>query len=267
MRYYIFCLFPLLFIPACGGSSSSSGSNVDNSSETKSFRVSAVSPTDGTVLPVFPQTISVTFNRTPAKDSPSMDNIQVWQSGEDANFSSGNETQIFANSLTTTNTAVSLNFGGTNLNDDSFQIRVISDATLTDSDGILLDGDGDDIAGGNFTSIFRTNGSTPTSPSFASIQIIFSNNCAFSGCHSGASPAQGQDLTAGQAYANIVGISSTEVPGLQRIEPGNPDGSYLVQKIEGRAAVGSRMPLGRSPLSAQQIQDIRDWVSAGALDN
>jgi hypothetical protein len=30
------------------------------------------------------------------------------------------------------------------------------------------------------------------------------------------------------------------------VKPGDPDNSYLVQKIEGRASVGGRMPLGEA---------------------
>ena len=49
------------------------------------------------------------------------------------------------------------------------------------------------------------------------------------------------------------------------MEPGNPDDSYLVQKIEGTAAVGGRMPLGGQPLSADTIAAIRQWITDGAL--
>jgi hypothetical protein len=75
-------------------------------------------------------------------------------------------------------------------------------------------------------------------------------------------------LSADQTFANVVGVASTEVPSLNRIEPGNPDGSYLLRKVEGSAAVGGRMPLDGPPyLSNAQIQAIRDWISAGAEDN
>ena len=30
---------------------------------------------------------------------------------------------------------------------------------------------------------------------------------------------------------------------------------------------GSRMPLGRAPLSGTQIAQIKDWIDEGALDN
>jgi hypothetical protein len=41
----------------------------------------------------------------------------------------------------------------------------------------------------------------------------------------------------------------------------------LLQKIAGTASVGSRMPLGRTPLSDTLIQQVRTWIEQGALDN
>ena len=59
-------------------------------------------------------------------------------------------------------------------------------------------------------------------------------------------------------------VTSHEVSSLKRVKPSDPDSSYLVQKIEGTADVGGRMPLGRSPLSTAQIALIRQWIIAGA---
>ncbi len=94
------------------------------------------------------------------------------------------------------------------------------------------------------------------------IQPIFSSRCTE--CHSGSGAPQGLRLDTANSYANLVGVASREVPSLQRVEPGNPDDSYLVQKVEGTAAVGGRMPLGRTPLTAAQIALIRQWISEGA---
>ena len=43
-----------------------------------------------------------------------------------------------------------------------------------------------------------------------------------------------------------------------------PTQSYLVQKLEGTAAVGERMPLGGEPLPAATLAAIRSWIDAGA---
>lgn len=111
----------------------------------------------------------------------------------------------------------------------------------------------------------------PTPTLSADVQPILSASCAVAGCHTGTSPAQSMNLSAGQTLGNTVNVPSLEVPNLARICPGNPDQSYLVHKIQGTQASvggsGSRMPLGGQPLSQGQINTIRAWVSAGAQNN
>ncbi|MBD3234252.1 MAG: hypothetical protein GF315_11070 [candidate division Zixibacteria bacterium] len=51
----------------------------------------------------------------------------------------------------------------------------------------------------------------------------------------------------------------------QIIDPGNADNSVLVDRIKG--TITPRMPLGGDPLSAEQIQNIRDWIDNGAKDD
>jgi len=94
---------------------------------------------------------------------------------------------------------------------------------------------------------------------------VFSPICAE--CHAGASPRAGLDLSEGQAYGNIVEVASGQVPELFRIDPGNPDDSYLVRKIEGTNSVGGRMPLDGPFLDQETIDTIRQWVSEGARNN
>jgi hypothetical protein len=114
-----------------------------------------------------------------------------------------------------------------------------------------------------------TNNGTPTLT--ADVQPILTQNCAVSGCHSGASPAQGMSLVTGQTIANTVDVASNELPTMDRIEPSDPDQSYLVQKLQGtQAAVGgsgAQMPLGGAALSQAEINTIRQWIAAGAVDN
>lgn len=92
---------------------------------------------------------------------------------------------------------------------------------------------------------------------------IFTPSCALSGCHSGATPKQGMNLSAGNAYANIVNVTAVEST-RKRIAPGDPDGSYMVSKVKGDATIsGSRMPLGGA-LPPERIQLLVDWVRRGA---
>ncbi|MBW3568476.1 MAG: hypothetical protein KY410_11070, partial [Proteobacteria bacterium] len=85
-------------------------------------------------------------------------------------------------------------------------------------------------------------------------------------CHTGASAPQGLRLEEGVSYGMLVNVASTEVPSLLRVEPGNPDDSYLIQKLEGTAAVGDRMPLGGPYLPQADIDVIRQWITDGASE-
>ena len=96
----------------------------------------------------------------------------------------------------------------------------------------------------------------------AQIQPIFNGNCTR--CHTGPGAPRGLRLDPANSYANLVNVASSEVPSLKRVKPGDDDNSYLVQKIEGTAAVGARMPLGVAPLSAANIALIRRWIVEGA---
>jgi hypothetical protein len=103
------------------------------------------------------------------------------------------------------------------------------------------------------------------------VQPILSGSCAFAGCHAGTSPAQGMNLGDGQTFSNVVNVASRELPSMNRVTPNQPDISYLVHKIQGThvgvGGSGSQMPLGRSPLSPDEIELIRAWIEGGALDN
>lgn len=96
----------------------------------------------------------------------------------------------------------------------------------------------------------------------AQIQPIFDGRCI--GCHNASLAPQSLILDADNSYSLLVNVASKEVPSLKRVKPGDPDNSYLVQKIEGTAAVGERMPLNRDPLTDAQIALIRRWISEGA---
>ena len=106
-------------------------------------------------------------------------------------------------------------------------------------------------------------GPLPLAPTFASIQQnVFTPICTR--CHAGAAAPVGLRLDEASSYAMVVNAPSVEVPALRRIQPGDPDSSYLIQKIEGRAASGGRMPLNSPPLPPETIAVIRQWVMEGA---
>lgn len=113
---------------------------------------------------------------------------------------------------------------------------------------------------------FEPGGGVPdSSATFTRVQTeVFSVSCALSGCHAGSAPQAGMNLSAEVAYQNIVGVPSTERTDLKRIEPGDPDRSYLVKKLRGDPDIsGSRMPLTGS-ISGEARQLVIDWVRRGA---
>jgi len=98
---------------------------------------------------------------------------------------------------------------------------------------------------------------------FASIQAnVFTPICTQ--CHVGANAPQGLRLDAANSYGALVGVASSEQPGLLRVKPGDAAASYLIQKLEGNAAVGARMPLGQPALPDATILVIREWITSGA---
>jgi mono/diheme cytochrome c family protein len=110
-------------------------------------------------------------------------------------------------------------------------------------------------------------------PSFKNnIQPIFNANCVV--CHQinldVNQPQGGLSLEADNAYQNLVNVPSLESP-LLRVAPGEPDKSYLVNKLENTqdqvGGSGVQMPYGATPLSRAQIDMIIRWISDGAPDN
>lgn len=106
-------------------------------------------------------------------------------------------------------------------------------------------------------------GTVPLEPTFASIQQnVFTPQCTR--CHSGAAAPLGLRLDEGSSYAMLVNVPSVEVPTAMRVQPGNPDASYLIRKLEGTQTVGGQMPLNAPPLPAETIAVIRQWILDGA---
>ena len=144
--------------------------------------------------------------------------------------------------------------------------------TASVADGsVVLTAQVTDAAGNAGTSAGVTvtvNNATPTVTLSQLQSAIFTPRC--SGCHTGlGSSLPGvQNLTAGNTFASIVGVASIEQPALKRVAPGDPDHSYLVQKLEGAAGIsGQRMPLGGPFLTQSEIDQVRAWIAQGALNN
>jgi hypothetical protein len=90
------------------------------------------------------------------------------------------------------------------------------------------------------------------------IYPIFQVKCAYSGCHSGSSPAGDIDLT---SWVNVTANPSV-------VFPGDPSVSRLVWAIEGTAGISPMPPTYTGlVLTSQQIQGIKTWIKEGAKDN
>lgn len=108
-------------------------------------------------------------------------------------------------------------------------------------------------------------------PTLASIQAnIFTPSCAKSGCHTGAGAQQGLILDSGSSWGNLFNVDSSEIMTLKRVNPGMPDLSYLIHKLEGMQTgggqiVGMQMPADGPPFLQQATIDvIRLWIANGA---
>ena len=124
-----------------------------------------------------------------------------------------------------------------------------------------LDENGNPIGsdGGNLPVAFE--------PTFTNIQQnVFSAICVE--CHIGALAPLGLRLDAQNSYANLVSIRSVEQSNLFRVNPGNPDVSYIIRKLEGGPNIsGGQMPLNRPSLQQNTINAIRVWIAQGAPNN
>ena len=119
-------------------------------------------------------------------------------------------------------------------------------------------------------------GPTPNlTPTFSSIlRDVFqatdsAGRASCANCHNpagGAFRSVGLDLSSDVAYGLLVGAASRQRPGLMRVAPGDPENSYLVHKLEGRAGIiGQRMPQNGPPyLTDGQIAIIKRWIELGA---
>jgi hypothetical protein len=236
-----------------------------------SFLVTASTPANGATLGSFPASVQLQFNAAPFEASAAQ--FELLASGGDGSFGEPNDTPLAVITVQTQGNELTLDFGQANAGNDSYQLTVSgSGATaLSDEDGRILDGDRDGTAGGDAITTFLVLAAPGPGPSAATLsQIqneIFNNSCAFSGCHAGGSPAAGMNLSSGQSFSNLVNRPSSQNASLTRVIPFDANGSLIVQKLEGTAPVGSRMPLGRAPLSNSEIQTVREWIDAGAENN
>ncbi len=98
---------------------------------------------------------------------------------------------------------------------------------------------------------------------------VFSPSCAFASCHGGQAPEQG--LNFGNINREmLVGRASNQVPGRILVIAGDPDSSYLFEKLsQVEPQVGNQMPPkgAGGALPAASIAAVKKWIANGALDD
>jgi hypothetical protein len=100
------------------------------------------------------------------------------------------------------------------------------------------------------------------------MQPIWNNRCVLY-CHAvGMDPPAGDlDLFEG-AYEHLVNQPSGQLPAMMLVTPGNPDQSYLWQKLIGNhlnvGGQGETMPLNAPILDEDTLERVEAWILVGA---
>ncbi len=181
--------------------------------------------------------------------------------------------------------------------DDRTRVRVVAKGTalalppLATLDGTLvlqLQRRGDPLCfGARFTPPFLKNNGTVLSaksdapdpqtplPLWSSIQsLVVGPTCA--SCHGGSGGLSGLgDCQTG--HASLVDIASSELPTMDRVEPGDPATSWLMHKLDGTHGAftaqcvggfcGGSMPLGGGLLPLPTRDAVRGWITNGAVND
>jgi Bacterial Ig-like domain len=241
------------------------------------IRVTSLSPLPNDRLRALPQSVIALFDRELDATSVDATTFVLERSGGDGTFGDGNEVAVTATSISVPSANPSsavFDLSGVASVDDTYRVTLAGSggATIRDLASNALDGEysgafpsGDGTQGGDFVATFVVEAVQPT---LASIQAnLFDTTCAVA-CHTGPTSSTlpaGLDLSSASAsLASLVGTDSIEIPSIDRVSAGDPDVSYLIQKLEGTAASGARMPLNQPPLDQATIDAVRQWITNGA---
>ncbi|MFQ5527849.1 MAG: hypothetical protein ACE5GX_16525 [Thermoanaerobaculia bacterium] len=97
---------------------------------------------------------------------------------------------------------------------------------------------------------------------------IFTPGCDSFGCHNADSARGGLVLTAGMSFDELVNVPSSQLPQFDRVEPGDPENSYLIHKLRGDPGIfGARMPVGGAFLTDAELARVVSWINDGAPNN
>lgn len=99
---------------------------------------------------------------------------------------------------------------------------------------------------------------------------VFAPTCSRDTCHSGPQLEHTLSLLPGEAHANLVDVLpdnlAARLAGKKRVDPGNPDNSFLLDKLRGTLGPdeGVRMPHSLKRLPKREIALVEAWIAAGA---
>lgn len=106
-------------------------------------------------------------------------------------------------------------------------------------------------------------------PTFTEVhERVLQTGCVFATCHqAGASSAGMMSLERDEAHANLVDVPAAAAPGKIRVVPGDPDASYVIEKLtNAMPTAGEQMPPD-APLEDDRVELVRAWIEAGAADD
>jgi hypothetical protein len=237
--------------------------------------VTSVSPAPNANLMASPVSIVAGFSRELNQTTVDATTFLLTASGGDGTFADGNEAPITATSVGVGANPMSAVFDltGVQLADDTYRISLLGNAqaSILDLDGNMLDGEylgvfpsGDGVAGGDYVSQFTVTSPIVIGPTLPQIQaVVFTPKCA--SCHNGVGavlPGVLNLTSEAASLASLVNVPSIQNAALDRVEPGQPNNSYLVHKIDGTAA--TQMP-PTGPLPQAEVDAIIQWITDGAL--
>ena len=96
---------------------------------------------------------------------------------------------------------------------------------------------------------------------------IFDRRCNMPACHSTKSHAGDLILEAGISHGQLVGVPATLAPTKVRVVAGDPDASFLVDKVVPpvEPSEGMIMPWGAPQgLASHEVAALRGWIEQGA---
>lgn len=242
---------------------------------TSPIRVTSLSPLPDSAFDTLPASVIAMFDRELDATSVDATTFILERSGGDGDFTDGDEVMVAAAAITVSMASpmtATFDLTGVASEIDTYRVRLLGTggATIRDLGANALDGEfsgafpsGDSTQGGDFESLFTVSAVVAT---LDSIQAnIFTPTCTV-GCHSGPMPSAGQDLSDADASFNALVMVPSNQSALLKVMPGDPDASYLIEKLEeDMPAGGLRMPRNGPPYLDQAVIDVvRQWITDGA---